>query len=198
MLRRGILIFLILISCIIVKSKAKAFTNPGITLLDAYQIGLEEARNWDAQANLTLITSVGDTGSTPPSTLGNDGRREVWNLLFGNGQRNESLIINIKKGKIGITQTVKEDIQDFEIIPQSELILDSTDMVQIAIKYGVRPGEGWAKGYHFNVRKDHQALFLGVIGQNKYGKMTTLYMDKTGKVLGSETKNEGNEIAHTP
>ncbi|MGE7613308.1 hypothetical protein [Paenibacillus sp. FSL H7-0737] len=154
------MIFLILLSGINVMSKATASTSSGITLVDAFQIGLTESRKWDAQANLISITSVGDTSSTPPSTLAIDGKREVWNLLFGNGQRNQILIINIKKGKI-------------------------------AIKNDVKPGEGWAKGYHFNVIKDHQALFFGVIGQNKYGMMTKLYMDKTGKVLGSETKNEG-------
>ncbi|MNC71265.1 hypothetical protein D3C75_1221660 [compost metagenome] len=63
-------------------------------------------------------------------------------------------------------------------------------MVQITIKNGIKPGEGWTKGYHFNVRKDHQALLFGVIGQNKYGMMTKLYMDKTRRVLGSETKND--------
>jgi hypothetical protein len=184
------MIFLLLISCIIETNEVIASTNQGVTLLQAYQIGLEEARKWDSQANLTLITSVGDTGSTPPSTLGNDGRREVWNLLFGNGQKNETMIINIKNGKIAIKRIVKDNIQNFEIIPQSELILDSTNMVKIAIKYDVRPGEGWAKGYHFIVRKDHQALFFGVVGQNKYGNITRLYMDKTGKILGSVTKNE--------
>lgn len=191
MLRRGVLIFLILLSGINVMSKATASTSSGITLVDAFQIGLTESRKWDAQANLISITSVGDTSSTPPSTLGIDGKREVWNLLFGNGQRNQILIINIKKGKIAIMRTVQGDIQDFEIIPQSDLILDSPNMVQIAIENDVKPGEGWAKGYHFNVIKDHQALFFGVIGQNKYGMMTKLYMDKTGKVMGSETKNEG-------
>jgi hypothetical protein len=190
MLRRGFMIFLLLISCIIETNEVIASTNQGVTLLQAYQIGLEEARKWDSQANLTLITSVGDTGSTPPSTLGNDGRREVWNLLFGNGQKNETMIINIKNGKIAIKRIVKDNIQNFEIIPQSELILDSTNMVKIAIKYDVRPGEGWAKGYHFIVSKDHRALFFGVVGQNKYGNITRLYMDKTGKILGSVTKNE--------
>lgn len=94
MLLRGVLIFLILLSCINLMSKATASTSTGTTLVETFQIGLTEARKWDTQANLISITSVGDTGSTPPSTLGKDGKREVWNLLFGNSQRNEALIIN--------------------------------------------------------------------------------------------------------
>lgn len=57
-------------------SKAKASTSSGITLVDAFQIGLTESRKWDAQANLISITSVGDTSSTPPSTLGIDGKEK--------------------------------------------------------------------------------------------------------------------------
>lgn len=108
MLRKGVLIFLILLSGINVMSKATASTSSGITLVDAFQIGLTEARKWDAQANLISITSVGDTGSTPPSTLGNDGKREVWNLLFGNGQRNEILFINIKKVRLRLCELYKK------------------------------------------------------------------------------------------
>jgi hypothetical protein len=161
MLRRGVLIFLILLSGINAISKATASTSSGITLVDAFQIGLTEARKWNVQANLISITSVGDTGSTPPSTLGNDGKREVWNLLFGNGQRNEILIINIKKGKISIIRTVQENIQDFEIIPQSDLILDSTNMVQIAIKHDVKPGKDGLKDIITTLLKTIKPCFLG-------------------------------------
>ncbi|WP_219834120.1 hypothetical protein [Paenibacillus sp. R14(2021)] len=188
MFRRAILIFLTYVSCFIDMGAVRASNSPAISLLEAHQIGLGEARKWDTQAELIYITSVGDKGSMPPSTLGHDGKREIWNLLFTNGPRNQTLIINIKKGKIAIEQIAKENTQDFKIIPQGDLLLDSTDMVQTAIKYGIRPGEGWAEGYHFKISKDQHALFFGVIGQNKDGKMTKLYMDKAGKVLGSETK----------
>jgi hypothetical protein len=190
MFQKGILIFLLWISSYIVIGEVRASTSPGISLIEAYLIGLDEARKWDTRADLIFITSVGDTESLPISTLGQDGKREVWNLLFTNGQRNETLIINIKKGRIAIKQTTKENTQDFMIIPQEDLLLNSTAMVQTAIKHGIRPSDGWMKGYHFNVNKDQQDLFFGVIGQNKEGKMTKLYMDKTGKVLGSETKND--------
>lgn len=176
---RGIVLFIVLLSSFPVISEARTTKTLGITLLEAYKIGLEEAKRWDSNANLTFITSVGDTGVTSPSTLGKDGKREVWNLLFTNRLLNESLIINIKRGEIAIRRTAVGAVQDFEIILQSELILDSTDMVRISNNNGLEPGEGWAKGYHFTVIKDPKALFFGVIGQNKNGKMTKLYMDKT-------------------
>lgn len=105
---------MILLSGINVMSKATASTSSGITLVDAFQIGLTESRKWDAQANLISITSVGDTSSTPPSTLGIDGK-EVWNLLFGNGQRNQILIINIKKVRLRLCELYKKTFKTLKL-----------------------------------------------------------------------------------
>jgi hypothetical protein len=186
---RRIVLFTILLSSFPVMSEVAASINKGITLLEAFQIGNEEAKLWDPKANLKFITSVGDTGATPPSTLGDDGKREVWNILFTNHLHNKSMLINIIQGKIVIKRIVTDNVQDVEIIQQKDLVLDSPDMVKIAKQNGVEPGEGWAKGFHFTVVKDPKALFFGIIGQNKDGKMTKLYMDKTGKILGSVIKN---------
>ncbi|PWW02873.1 hypothetical protein DFQ01_108150 [Paenibacillus cellulosilyticus] len=191
MFKKGIFIVVLLISyCFIEPKRGDAWTGIGTTLLETYRIGLAEARTWDSNANLTLIISVGSTSSNPQSTIGLDGRREVWNMIFTNGQRNATLILNIKRGKIAIKHAINDSAPGFEVISPEQLTLDSTEMVRIAKKHGLRPGKGFVEGYHFKVIKEKQTLFFGIYGHNKDGNLKTWYMNNKGTIMGSATKND--------
>ncbi|WP_274653788.1 hypothetical protein [Paenibacillus humicola] len=157
-----------------------------LTLLEAYKLGNEEALAWDKNAKLMLITSV-DELDKKTTTLGSNGKRSIWNMMFGSKEKKSVLILNIKNGKIVINKTVLENFKDSELISPGELLLDSPYMVDQAKKNNLKPGETWPKGYHFTVKKDEQGVHFAVVGQDENHKLTKLYFDpKTGELVGTE------------
>ncbi|OXS55077.1 hypothetical protein B1A99_25200 [Cohnella sp. CIP 111063] len=156
-----------------------------ISLKEAYSIGLVEAKKWNNNAKLIYLTSV-DDANTFKGSQGSNGKRYSWNMIFGDIQKQNVLILNVKNGGVDHKQVSSDSIQEIQLIEQNDLILDSTEMVELAKKNKLKPGVEWAKGYHFTIEKDENGFFFSVVGLNKDQKFTRLYFNpktayRTGK-----------------
>lgn len=110
-------------------------------------------------------------------------------MIFGNSEKKQVLIINVKNGRVEMKHTSPENVENVELISPNQLTLDSPYMASQAKLYKLKPGEVWAKGYHFTITKDEKGLFFAVVGLDEQNKFTKLYFNSIGKLIGKETKN---------
>lgn len=157
-----------------------------LTLKEAYQLGLKKAKQWNANATLVDMTSVDDAKK---NSNGENGRRSAWNLVFHEPRTNHSLIVGIYKDKIVNFIPISEEVSEDRLIYAQEWKVDSVDLVRKAKEqHQLQPGKDWANGYHFNLVKSEQRLFLAVVGLSKENKFTHIYFDPTtGNFLGSSS-----------
>lgn len=88
-------------------------------------------------------------------------------------ETNKVFLVTIHDGKIDYTNDVTRDgtspYPNKEFIQMKDIQYDSPELLQKALKIGgIYPGENWAKGYNFMLRKDieRNVTILLVIGWN--------------------------------
>ncbi|OMD08204.1 hypothetical protein [Paenibacillus odorifer] len=155
-----------------------------ISLIEAIKKGGEFAQNWNPKASLIDVTSVDDPSNANPSE-GADGKRKNWNMVFGDVQTGEALIINIQKGKINTSSEIKQTFKINQAISIDSIKIDSPGVLATAKNmFDLLPGTDWAIGYHFLLTRDNIKTFIGVVGLSE-GKLTKIYFDAvTGEYTG--------------
>ena len=158
-------------------------TDDSITLLKAYKLGLEYAREIDRQAELLHMNSVDDDKKS-----GLNGKKENWQMLIVLPNKNKRVGITIENQKITRTQMLEGASSSYFIIRENEMKFDSDEAVKKAInEFSLEPGgkdNYLFNGYHFKLIKDNDILFLTVVGDKNDTQMEVHFDATTGKYLG--------------
>lgn len=69
-------------------------------------------------------------------------------------------------------------------------MLNSTDALEIAKKYkSLKPGQEWAKGYHFKLTQPKDFPIINVIGSSPEGNFSVIEINaKTKEIISSQKK----------
>lgn len=160
-----------------------------LSLMEAYQLALQKANTWSKEAQLVLETSVDDNAN---ELAGTSGTRTKWNLIFADKALEETLLVSIENGTITKASTTKEKSVENTLIRSDWMKIDSTDVIENAKEnLHLKPGAGWANGYHFSLMNNGKQTFMTVTGLNEENRFTQVFFDiQTGACIGSKVQSE--------
>jgi hypothetical protein len=153
-----------------------------ITLKEAIDIGLERAKEWNANATLTSVNSVDETLG---GSRGETGKRLKWFMIFIVPGTDDYALIGISEKKITVFNPSKQT--PGPTIPYDEIKLDSSEILQLAkAKYGLKPGKDWATGYHFTLDNIDGTPIIGVVGNDRDNHFTRISFNaRNGDVVSA-------------
>ncbi|MFJ8090080.1 hypothetical protein ACIQ7N_17990 [Lysinibacillus sp. NPDC095746] len=142
-----------------------------LSIKQAIELANPPALKWNKNAQ--LIDAINIDLDKRRKSIGSNGKRKHWNILFGVPETNKVFLVTIHDGKIDYTNDVTRDgtspYPKKEFIQMKDIQYDSPELLQKALKIGgIYPGENWAKGYNFMLRKDieRNVTILLIIGWN--------------------------------
>lgn len=168
-------------------------TKADLSILEAIKLAYPSALEWDKNAQLLTAVNI-DLEEKTEKSIGSNGKRKYWNIAFGVPDTNKYYLVTIHKGKIDqlndLTRSDSTPYPKKEFVMLEDINYDSPQLLKKALKLGViNPGENWAKGYNFMIRKDPDTAIslMLVIGWNKdLDNMVAVYFDTSnGKKLVS-------------
>lgn len=145
---------------------------------------------WNKNAALLQVINI--DSDKPVEGLGANGKRKNWNILFGVPDTNYVFLVTIHNGKInGLNDLTRKGTSPHpksEFIKLDEIKYDSPELLKKALEMGdIYPGENWAKGYNFMLRKDTEKgipLLLVIGWNNDQTEMTSVDFNvKTGEYI---------------
>lgn len=150
-------------------------------------MAVPQAKAWNAEAQLVLVTSVDDSQQ---ELAGAAGTRVKWNLLFADVASEETLLVSVENGSIARISPNKEKTLEQTLIRPDLLKTDSKDVIDQAKRdFSLKPGKDWANGYHFSIMNNGKQAFMTVTGLNAAGQFTQIYYDiQTGACIGSKVQ----------
>lgn len=148
-----------------------------LTLLEALKVASNYALDKDKNLKLIKATSV-DYPEKSSVDKGDDGKRYVWNFLFGDIDSKKGFVVFVTEGKIGSVKEISADFSDSDFIPTNDILLDSKDIIKIAKdKYKLKPGINFAVGYHYTLSKVEKNIVISILGLDDEGYMTNISYD---------------------
>lgn len=142
-----------------------------LSIKQAIELAYPPALKWNENAQ--LINAINIDLDKPGKSIGSNGKRKHWNILFGVPETNKAFLVTIHDGKIDDTNDLTRDgtspYPKKEFIQMKDIKYDSPELLQKALKIGgIYPGKDWAKAYNFMLRKDieRNVPLLLVIGWN--------------------------------
>lgn len=158
-----------------------------LTLLEAFNLGLEQGKKFDKETILVFMNSVDDE-----TVSGRNGKKGDWQGVFALPTVKHRMIFAIEKGKLKSYSII--DSSDELTIPQSEIKIDSSQIVKIAVeKFNLQPSpieDPFSHGYHYRLIRDEQNIFLGVDGKINGESAEIFFNPKNGEYLGSINTKE--------
>lgn len=163
-----------------------AIEKTDITLLDAYFIGMEKAKDFDPNPELVFMNSVNDG-----EVSGRYGKRANWQGYISLTETKKSLIFAIEKGKL-ISYRVG-DISYEKTIKPASIKIDSSLIVKSAIKeFHLEPSpksDSFSNGFHFRLIRDAENIFISVDGLIDGKQAEIYYNPETGEYMGRVQPN---------
>lgn len=113
--------------------------------------------------------------------MGDDGRRDIWWVTFCNQDNSKQLNVDVVSGKV---VRAIEGVGGGTPIENINDLIDSDEAVQIAkTQKGLRPGEVFAIGYHFELLNYDDGPMITVFGRSPANKFARVLINaKTKKV----------------
>ncbi|MCL1698355.1 MULTISPECIES: hypothetical protein [unclassified Lysinibacillus] len=167
-----ILLFVTVSSIEIVSaSSVQADEQQELSIVEAIELANPAALKWDKSAQLLMAINI--DLDKPWTSIGSNGKRKNWNILFGVPDTNKSYVVTIHEGKIDHSDDYTVDgtspYPKKEFIQINDIKYDSPEMLKKARSMGyIYPGKDWGKGYNFMLSKDTERdiPLLIVIGWN--------------------------------
>lgn len=157
-----------------------------ITLLDAYFIAMEKAKEFDPHPELLFMNSVNDG-----EVSGRNGKRGNWQGVLALVNTNQRLLFAIEKGKL-IDYEILDGTEEPTIKPSS-IKIDSSLIVKSAIKeFRLKPGpksDSFSNGFHFRLIRDAENIFISVDGLIDGKQAEIYYNPETGEYMGRVQSN---------
>lgn len=170
-----------------IPTKANDLSNyKELTLRQAIKLAETEALKWNPNAKISFVGSV-DNPEESGKIDGNNGKRRFWNFDFMDSKSKKHMGLTIHDGKIINKRYTTEDAIVFNVPNTS---FDSPVALKIAkSQFNLKPGKGWAGGYHFEIDRLGGENVLTVVGRDSNGNFARVYFDiSTGKVVSAERK----------
>lgn len=182
MVRLTVILFLLLLgalSCLTIRSPVTA-----IPIEEAIKIAHRSAKEWREDAQLQFITSRDTDMDLQDSGIpGLDGRRRAWSFQFKDPKSHETIIVDVLDG--AVTNLFPAGVSHKPGMDLSEIHLNGSELTKTAAYAGLKPGKGWAVGYHFRFNYlPSIGHFVQVIGLNQQDRRSNvLFSPETGKLL---------------
>lgn len=158
-----------------------------LTLIEAYNLGLELGGKFDKKAILLFMNSVDDENLS-----GCNGKKGNWQGVFALPTVKRHMVFVIENGKLKSRRIIGSS--DELTIPHLEIKIDSNQIIKIAVeKYHLQPSpkdDPFSHGYHFRLMRDENHIFLGVDGKINGLNAELLFNPKTGEYLGHTKENK--------
>jgi hypothetical protein len=151
------------------EAKLEVVKHQELSIKQALKLAYPSALKWNKNAQLHDAINI--DLDKPGKLIGSNGKRKYWNVQFGVPDTNKVFLVTIHNGKIDQTNDISGGSPQpkKEFMELSEINYDSPDFLKRALKMGsIYPGNDWAKGYNFWLRKDPERNInlLLVIGWN--------------------------------
>ncbi len=127
-------------------AQSSAEYSPGLTLLEAYNMAIIEARKWQPDAVLYTLRSIEDeeafiaAAEATSAVRGSQGRRASWNANFFSAETEDHLNVLIRNGKVSRTQPFDNPPPAFIIESPENLEIDSPRTLELSQAQGLQPG----------------------------------------------------------
>jgi len=154
-----------------------------ITLREAFETSMEQAKEYDKNPQLIYMGSVDDG-----KVSGKDGKKANWNGMLSLPNAKYRMAIVIENGKL--KNYIILDILDDIPFENSEINVDSYEILNLAVKeFEIKPGpvdHPFSRGFHFRLLRDEeQKPFFIIEGQTEFGKSMEIYYNPSnGEYLG--------------
>ncbi|MGG4268269.1 hypothetical protein [Peribacillus simplex] len=159
----------------------KSLPEKEITILEAYKLGLHQAKEFEKNPELLFLNSVDDK-----KISGGNGKRENWQGVFTLPSKNFHMLAVIEGGRLK-SYTIISSSTELSI-KESEIKIDSNQIVKKAIKqFNLKPDppkNSFSHGYHFRILRDENHVFLSISGQSNNKNMEIYYNALNGQYLG--------------
>lgn len=162
-----------------------------LSIVEAIKLASPSALEWDENAQLLTAMNI-DLEDKAEKSIGSNGKRKYWNIAFGVADTNKYFLVTIYKGEIveaeDHTTEGSSPYLKNELAVLKDINYDSPELLKKALQLNaINPGNDWAKGYSFIIRKDPETniTLMLVVGWNKeLDNMVAVYFDVTnGKHL---------------
>lgn len=177
----AILLTLVIVSSAFFINRYMHKKDTSLSLIESLKIASDYAYNKNKNLKLIKATSV-DYPEKSSIDKGTNGKRLVWNFLFGDVDSNKGLIVFVTEGKIGSVKEVSSTFSTSDYISIDDILLDSKDIIKISRNnYQLKPGVNFAVGYHYTLNKVEKNIVLSVLGLDTDGYMTNISYDAKSK-----------------
>ncbi|SDM58937.1 hypothetical protein SAMN05518871_101611 [Psychrobacillus sp. OK028] len=174
---------------------AEATYNVGeqqeLSIKQAIKLAYPAALEWDKNAQLLDAVNI-DLEDKAEKSIGSNGKRKYWNIMFGVPDTHKNFLVIIYKGeierKIDLTVDGTSPYPKKDFIALEDIKYDSPELLKKALKMGnVYPDKDWAKGYNFMLIKNPETniTMMLVVGWNSDGTemQATGFNASTGEVI---------------
>ncbi|HLO02241.1 MAG TPA: hypothetical protein VK191_03930 [Symbiobacteriaceae bacterium] len=180
---KGALISIIAVLVVVVAASSAMVASPQeTTMIQAYQIALKTAHEWDPNARLYHMISVDIEGKTD-SLQGALGTRAKWNVEFVDPDTGRQLGVYVTNGVAGQPREAKNPT----VWPGTTQFptIDLKRAIQVATDSGVTPSQSMFFGYHYRLvyNEESKQLELWLYGRNGEGTPKTLRFQPESTVL---------------
>ncbi|MGG0185501.1 hypothetical protein [Bacillus rhizoplanae] len=169
----------------------EAVKNQELSIIQAIELAYPSALKWNKNAQLLDAVNI-DLEDKTEKSIGSNGKRKYWSIAFGVPNTNKFFLVTIHEGKIDqsndLTVEGESPYPKKEFIQMKDIKYDSPELLKKALKMGsIYPGENWAKGYNFMLRKDTERninLILVIGWNNDQTKMKAVgFNASTGEYI---------------
>ncbi|NEZ41221.1 hypothetical protein [Paenibacillus alvei] len=152
-----------------------------LTLLDALYVGMFAAKKWNPDAVPLYLTSVDDDLG---EASGQEGTRDRWNLQVG-APGVQRAVVAIRYGKVERIITGVGPYRPEYIVAADRVKIDSTTVAdQSKRASNLKPGRGWANGYHFILQAVEGVPMITIVGRDEHNQLRQIDFDAgTGRIL---------------
>jgi len=158
----------------------------GISMKEAYRIAIEEVVKDNPHALLYSISSTNSIKNPEDITAGKFGLRKYWNLIFTEPNTTDYWLVFIRNKRIKeIVKVIGSSMNETDLIENMDSLINSNEALRIAKEdYKLKPGEGWAIGYHFTLNRISGDIIIQVFGRDSHDNFTKISINaKTKEVM---------------
>lgn len=155
---------------------------------EAYRIAYKAIVKENPHALLYSMGSADSNNNPEDKTAGKSGLRKYWNLDFAAPNTTEHWIVMIRNKRIkDIIKVIGFSMDKTDFIDRMDSLINSNEALQIAQdEYKLKPGEGWAIGYHFLLNKTSGINTIVVVGRDISNNFARISINaKTKEVINA-------------
>lgn len=181
-----IIILIVLFIYLLIFKDNRLQNENSISMKKAYHIAYEAMLKVNPHVLLYSMGSADSAQNPEDKSAGKTGLRRYWNLDFAIPNTTDHWIVFIRNKKIkDILKVVGFSLDKTDLIEDMGALINSKEALQIAKDhYKLKPGEGWAIGYHFLLSKESGTNIIVVVGRDNSNNFTRIFINaKTKEVI---------------